>query len=101
MGHQCFLKEKFLCLPWFIYNRVDLYITYECMVTITLELPKNMQRKFKTGTRVSFDDFTATIFWDAYVSPDVTFTSIENLSEQEKKELIEAKKYNATQLINI
>ena len=36
-----------------------------------------------------------------YISPDLTFTSVENLSEQEKKELIEARKYYTTQLINI
>jgi hypothetical protein len=61
------------------------------MTTITIDIPEHLKIRYKLWSRVSFDDFTQKIFGDDFVSPDVSFTPISDLSQKEKDTLEMAK----------
>ena len=71
------------------------------MATILLEIEDKIKENLGIWDRVSYD-FLIEKFWDNedLVLPDLTFTPYRKLTDKEKKELDNAKKYKG-KLINI
>jgi len=71
------------------------------MATISVEVPDYIINKFGISNNISYDKLIIKTIWKDYISPDLRFTSIEDMSENHKKLYNDASKIDKSNLVNI
>lgn len=55
------------------------------MTTIQVDISEEIQKKFWISNHTSFETLISKTLWEDFISPDLTFTSFENMNETHKK----------------
>ncbi len=55
------------------------------MAIIQVDISEEMQKKFGISNHTSFETLLTKTLWDDFISPDLSFTDYEKMSETHKK----------------